>query len=67
MSIEEIAARVMAGILSNPKCLESFDDDPNNIMKNVTHASIMYAEELKRQLKEGFTNDEFTEYEIINE
>lgn len=66
MSIEEIAARVMAGILSNPKCLESFDD-PNNIVKNVTHASIMYAEELKRQLKEGFTNDEFTEYEIINE
>lgn len=57
MTIEEIATQVMAGILANPKVLDSFDD-PTTIVENVTRASIRYAKELKDQLKKDFLNAE---------
>ncbi len=57
MTIEEIATQVMAGILANPKVLDSFDD-PTTIVENVTRASIRYAKELKDQLKNDFLNAE---------
>ena len=57
MTIEEIAAIEMAGILANPRVLDSFDD-PTTIVENVTRASIAYAKELKKQLKDDFLNTE---------
>ena len=65
MTIEEIATQVMAGILANPRVLDSFND-PNTIIENVTRASIGYAKELKRQLGE-YVEVVDVDFEIINE
>ena len=65
MTVEEIAAMALQGMLSNPLVIDAFKESELPMVEAVSAAALAYAKELKRQVENDFVQD--TEYQIINE
>lgn len=65
MTLEEIAAMAMQGMLANPCVIDAFKESEVPMPEALAAAALAYAKEIKRQL--SMVQAEDAKYEIINE